>query len=200
MAGMSADTYRSRNANYRPRAAGAPGGDRAAGVAGAHRASAGNIRQHSDTSHAARTRHGTRHMAYGTRPWRAISAAIPPAPHPPRLPPACTNTKRVPWRGSTTTYPYVLPRGAAAEPWSMSKAVTTRQGRVPYAVCRVPWRVRAACDVSLCCCMLPADRRGARRHPPPRPIAPGALGRSNSRWTDRYDTYADIPAKMCNDR
>ena len=72
-----------------------------------------------------------------------------------------------------------------------------RQGRVPYAVCRVPWRVRAACDVSLCCCMLPADRRGARRHPPPRPIAPGALGRSNSRWTDRYDTYADIPVPKC---
>ena len=70
-----------------------------------------------------------------------------------------------------------------------------RQGRVPYAVCRVPWRVRAACDVSLCCCMLPADARSAPARPPPRPIAPGALGRSEFALDrDRYDTYADIPA------
>jgi hypothetical protein len=133
LAGMSAYvSYRSRsNANSTaPGRRGRSGGG--GGCRRAPRRSAGNIQQHSDTSHAARTRHGTRHTAYGTRPWRAISAVIPPAPHPPRLPPACTNTKRVPWRGSTTTYPYVLPRGAAAEPWSMSKAVTTRQGRSPY--------------------------------------------------------------------
>ena len=54
-----------------------------------------------------------------------------------------------------------------------------RQGRVPYAMCRVPWRVRAACDVSLCCRMLPADARCAPATPAARspPGAPAALGR-----------------------
>ena len=76
-------------------------------------------------------------------------------------------------------------------------ADVARQGRVPYAVCRVPWRVRAACDVSLCCCMLPADRRGARAGTPPppdRPRRPGAVEFALDR--DRYDTYADIPANV----
>ena len=126
------DTYRShgqtRNANYRPTQGGgrAPRGRDPIGRRGLPARTArppatyGNTAtHHTPRGHA--TAHGTRHTAHA-----------PGAPHPPRLPPACTNTKRVPWRGSTTTYPYVLPRGAAAEPWSMSKAVTTRQGRSPY--------------------------------------------------------------------
>ena len=75
--------------------------------------------------------YATRHTAHARHSHPRISISPAHVASSPRLPPACTNKKRVPWRGSTTTYPHhpTTRRGSRAVVYE--KAVTTREGRSP---------------------------------------------------------------------